>query len=284
MAILLSVGCFGFWIPDCIEPSAVGWGTLVGTLSITILNALFFVLFIYQRGITRKLEGLPFFLYLFVISTQPILHTQWLLQIVVLIFQLILSLIMRSYRQAHAVEPAFLSAMLLCTAALILPDLLFLLPILWLMFLLERAMNLRVLLASLIGGSVVLLYTVLFNKLGWIHLVDMPDIWLRNTEVTNYPLPVYLLSACGLFFAIANLTHQNIENTSITIFVWCIICAFVPCALWMFFPPAYFASLFIIAVYCLIALTTYFFASRESVFAGIVFIVFCTLMIAQFFL
>ncbi len=286
MAILLSVGCIGFWVPDFITPLSGNWGGLIGTLLLTFLNAFCFTLLVYQRGITRKLEGLTFVLYLLAISVLPALHTQWLLQVVVLLFQLTLGLVLRAYRNNRAVEPAFLSALLLGVTALIVPDVVFLLPVVWLMFVVQRAMSLRVFLASLIGASVVLLYSVLFSKLGWIQLVDWTDIWVRNMNGVRDAIngvSTIVIAVCGLFFAIANLTHQNIENTAITIFVWCMILAFLPCAVLMFFPPAYFASLFVLALYGLVALATYFFLSRESVFAGVTFLIFIALFIGIFF-
>ncbi len=281
IALLLSVGCLGFWVSDCLSDS-VAWGQIAGTLIGVLLNALVLTLLIYQRGITRQVSGLPFVLYLLVISTIPLLHTQWMLQIVILAFQLILLLVMGSYRQDHAVEPAFLSAILLCTAALFLPDLIFLLPIVWLMFAVQRAISLRVWLASLIGAVVVLIYVLLMDKLGWGDFVDISDIWMRGKE----PISLIHIVVCvvGLFFSVANLIRQNIENTSITVFVWCLIMAVFVCAICMFFPPAYFASLFIVALYCLITLAVYFFASRESVFAGIVFLLFIGIFVGLYWL
>ncbi len=283
MAILLSVGCIGFWVPDFIAGVQT---SAISTLLLTLLNAFCFTLLVYQRGITRKLEGLPFVLYLLAISVLSVLHAQWLLQIVVLLFQVTLGLVLRGYRNDRAVEPAFLSALLLGVTALIVPDVVFLLPVVWLMFIVQRAMSLRVFLASIIGASVVLLYTVLFSKLGWIQLVDWTDVWARNMNGVRDAIngvSTIVIAVCGLFFGIANLTHQNIENTAITIFVWCMILAFLPCAVLMFFPPAYFASLFVLALYGLVALAAYFFLSRESVFAGVTFLVFIAILIGIFF-
>ncbi len=274
MAILLSVGCIGFWVPDFIVPYLDVIWPILGTLLLTFLNAFFLVFLLYQRSITRKIDGISCVIYLFAISTIPILHTKWLLQLVILIFQVILWIITSCYRQEHAVEQAFLSSILLCITALFLPDILFLLPVIWLMFVALRAINIRVFLASIIGAIVVLFYISLCSKLGWLHLVDITDIWLRDS--TPQPREFYLFHAIllvdGVFFSIANLIRQNIENTSITIFVWCITMVFVVCAILMFWSPAYFASLYIVALYCFVVLSTYFFSSRTSVFSGLIFI------------
>ncbi len=274
MAILLSVGCIGFWVPSFIAPNLDILANVLGTLLLTFLNAFFLVFLLYQRGITRKIDGISCVIYLFTISTIPILHTQWLLQLAILIFQIILWLITSCYRQEHAVEQAFLSSILLCITALFLPDILFLLPVLWLMFVVLRAMNVRVFLASIIGAIVVLFYISLCGKLGWIHLVDITDIWLRDSTPLSRESYLFhtILLVDGIFFSIANLMRQNIENTSITIFVWCIMMTFVICAILMFWSPAYFASLYIVALYCFVVLSTYFFSSRESIFSGLVFI------------
>ncbi len=289
MAILLSVGCIGFWVPDfivatqCIEIRAI---SIVFTLLLTLVNAFYFTLLMFQRGITRRLEGLPFVLYLLAISVIPLLHTQWLLQIAVLLFQFILALVMSSStRKERAVEPAFLASILLGLATFLVPDMQLLLPVFWLMFILQHIMSLRVLLASLMGAGVVLLYTILFEKIGWIPSIDWSNIWLRTVGTNNQQLAIvnYLIVTGGLFFGIANFTHQNIENTSITIFVWCLMLAFLPCAILMFFPPVSFTSLFVLALYGLVALAAYFFLSRESVFAGVTFLVFIALLIGIFF-
>ncbi len=279
IAILLSVGCVGFWVPDFLQEN-VQWGMLLGTLGLAWLNGCTLVFVMYQSGITRKLEGLSCVLYLLLIGAIPMLHGAWLTQIVVFVFQLILLLVMRCYRNERAMEPAFLSSLLLCSAALVMPDLLFLLPVLWLMLIVQRAMNMRVWLASLIGASVVGIYTLVLRKMHLIALVDVADIWVRGENV--HVVVSSLVSVVGLFFVIVNLMRQNIENTAITVFVWCLMLAFVPCAILMWLPPAYFASLMGLAVFSLVALAAYFFSSRESVFAGVVFIVLIALWVGEY--
>ncbi len=285
MAILLSVGCLGFWVPDFLAPLTGGWGALVATLLLTFVNAFFFVILIYQRGVTRKLEGLPFVLYVLAISVLPTLHTQWILQIVLLLFQLILHLVMSAYRREQAVEPAFLASLLLCVAALFLPDVLFLLPILWTIFIVQKAMSLRVFLASMVGVVLVWLYAYLFKYLGWIDGMELTEVWQRTNidQSASFYLFNAIFTIVGLFFALMNMGHQNIENTPITVFVWSVSIAFVPCAILMFFPSAYFASLFIITLFLIITLATYFFTSRASVFAGSVFLLFIALLVSLFF-
>ncbi len=289
MAILLSVGCLGFWVPDFLPSTDSTQYQVTGvltTLFLTLVNAVVIVFLMYQRGITHKLSGLPIVLYLLAIGVIPMLHTQWLLQIVILLLQIVLLLVMNSYRNEHAVQASFLSSIFLCLTALLVPDMLILIPILWLMFMMQRAFNLRVLLASLIGCGVVALYVVLFRGIGWIELVDWDAIWIRSTIELNFTYKILLsvITIAGAFFLIANFIRQERENTSITTSVWCLMAAFVPCAILMFFPPAYFASLLIVAIYSLVALSTYFFASRESIFAGITFLLFLVLLIGIYFI
>ncbi len=283
MAVLLSVGCLGFWIPDFIGEN-VAFRALFSTLGLTLLNALFFVVLIYQRGITRKLDSLPFVLYLLVCSTIPAIHTEWLGQVVILLVQAVFLLIMKSYRQPSATEPAFLASILLGIGTLILPDLIFLLPVLWVMLIVHRAFGLRELLASIIGGSVVAFYAILFSHLGWLELVDWSDIWVR-ASISVYPLLTRIfIAVLGMGIMIINLTRQNIENTQITTFVWSLMLVFIPCSVLMFFPSAYFLSLFIVALYSFTALLTYFFSASCSVGAGIFFLCFIALYIGQYFL
>ncbi len=288
IAILLSVGCLGFWVPDFVSlangtfPSGT-WGSEIATLLLVLLNAIFLVLLIYQRGITRQLEGLPMLLYLLVCSTIPNMHNQWLGQVIIFILQIILFLVMNSYRNSHATEAAFLSAMLLSIGVLLMPDLVWLFPVLWAMFAIHRAMNLRVFLASLIGVAVVAIYQVVFDWLGWIKMVDWGDIWLR-ISITQYPLlSCIIMSIVGVFFVFLNLTRQNVENTQITTFVWCLMLIFVPCAVLVFFPLVYFLSPLVVALYCLTALATYYFASSQTVVAGSIFLGFVAVWIGQYF-
>ncbi len=283
MAILLSVGCLGFWVPDFFgEP--IAFGALFGTLGCVLLNALCLVVVFYQRGITRQLEALPFVLYLLVFSSIPTLHTQWLVQVVILLFQLILLLVMNSYLKKQASEAAFLSSILLSITALIQPDMAFLLPILWLMLIVHRSFNLRVWLASWLGVAVVALYVILFARIGWLELVDWSEIWVRTKAYLQPILTLVMVSVVGMFFVIVNLIRQNIENTQITTFVWCLMLAFVPCTILIWFPLAHFASMISMALFCLVALATYYFASIQSVTAGSVFLCFIAIWICQYVL
>ncbi len=272
VAVLLSLCCIGFWVPTCLAADAP-WHLLVPTFVLMVANALVLTWVIYQRSITTQPVPLPLFLYVLLISTTPALHTLWQAQVACLFFQIVLLVLIHSYRHKMAVENAFLATILLCCAAFVMPDMLFLLPVLWLMFAVNRALNLRVFLASLIGGIFVLIYTAIAQYLHWFQILSMADSFVRASDV-HFPLvSTCLLIGGALLFIILAMMGNNQENNHISSFLVSIVLALVLSLVLSFFPPAFFVSLLIIALYSIAVLASYVFLTRPSVFFGILFLV-----------
>ncbi len=254
IAILLSVGCVGFWVPTFLHETAILSAAI--TLGLTILNALVLMMLNYQRSITRKHAGLPILLYLFTISLFPSLHTLWQGQVVVLLYQVILLLLRQSYREQHAVYPAFLSGISLGIATLILPDMLLFIFVLWGMFALHRAFNLRVCLASLIGLAVVGIYAFICSFLGWCAFLDISTCLVRGSINTLYVvLSVVLI---GVLLFIGSVAHHNRENVTIAVFIDSLSLSFFVAAVGLFFPSAYFCSILPLVLYLITALAIYY--------------------------
>ncbi len=274
IAIVLSVGCLALWIPDFIGEN-IDRLPLIGCMICTILNAVTLSFIFLQRNVTRHFSGLPMFFYLLFIGLFPALHPFWIGQVAVFGIQIILLLVLQSYREQEPVRLAFSTSIFLGLVTLLMPDSIVLFPILWLMFGIHRAMSLRVFLASLIGAIVVLIYGFIGHYLAWMDFLPL-SVCLARTPTTNFPISSVVLVGWGLFFVIGNLLHQNREKTAITLFVWCLILLFLVCAVMTFFPSAYFVSLLPVLLLLVAGLASYFFWVRETIASGVIFLLFIT--------
>ncbi len=272
IAIMLSVGCLALWIPDFISETGERW-SLIGCMFCCVLNAVTLSFIFLQRGVTRHFSGLPIFFYLLFISLFPALHSLWIGQVAVFGIQLILLLVLQTYRKQEPVRLAFSTSIFLGLVTLMMPDNILLFPILWLMFVIHRAMSLRVFLASLIGASVVLIYSVISHYLHWIDFLPI-SLCAARSPLTHFPISSIVLVGWGLFFTIGDTLHQNREKTAITIFVWCLILLFMVCGVMTFFPPAYFVSLLPVLILSVAGLASYFFLVRETMASGAIFLLF----------
>lgn len=277
--ILLSVGCLSMWLPDIIGNPL--WGDVLITFLLTLSNALLLSLINYRVRITHSVKALPMLCYLLISSSIPALHADWKSQIVVMLLQFIFLLLLRSYRKEHTAEEAFLSTLLLTVSALFMPDMLLLLPLLWSAFLLQGAMNLKSFLASCIAIAVTTLYVYLSTRIGWGYIADMTTIVARAKEPVINNLPLFLasilLSVTAVFTVICNFTTYQQERSIITTYLTCLQLPVLLCCIMLFLPPQHFPSLMAVAAYLTASTSTYFFCSRQSVFAGVGFLLFVVL-------
>lgn len=278
--LLALAGCAGMWLPDFLQFSHTPalWA-LIGTLAGILVNAFVLMLVLWQVNITRNREALPVILYAFVVSSVPMLHTLWEAQIVVLVFQIVLLISLQTYRQPHAVNASFWCSVLVCLLTLLAPDMVFLVPVLWVLFMTERAFNLRVWLASLIGAATVGVYFLIAYFVSQYYGVQLflePQELVARTVLPVAPwYPFALLCFIvvdGLFFFGSTLAHFGKENHTIRSYLLALLVPFGVVSLLLFFPPVFSASLLPLLLYLLTGIAVWFFYSQKTVFAGIVFL------------
>lgn len=281
--LLLSVLALCMFVPDFLTSEPLVWQTVV-TMILTVGNAVLLMYLVYQVGITRTRSSLPVFCYLLLVGVMSQLHSQWEGQMAVLGLQSVVLLLMRAYRSDNAVHESFLSTLIISITALFLPDMLFLLPVLWIGLSVQRAMNLRVVLASLIAAGLFVLYVWISSTLfpSAFSILSIGDTYLHTLPSAEALLPLLFLAVAAVVFAVTSLLGFARENSRAQSLVLILLMLLLVSVVMMFFPPKYFSSLLAVAVYSVAALSAYCFCTRQSVAMGVIFIVYILLSLALF--
>lgn len=282
VGILLSMGALCMWIPDFFSDSIL-W---IPTLSLTIWNAVLLMYLLYKTGVTRTRTSLPIFVYPLVVGVIPALHTQWEGQLSVTVLQFILILLYNAFRNPMAVHESFVSTLLLALASLAQPDIVILLPIVWIGFAIQRSFSLRVLLASLIAAAVFAIYLFIFiwfvpdvfavvsPSEAFARTIIKRDVWLVLTYLCVFAVVFVVMSFIGY-------TRENTHAQSLVLMLTMIL---VSGLVLMIFPPVLFSSLMPIAAFAVAGLAAYVFSSQrsESVATGIIFLLFLILSVTTY--
>ncbi len=259
------------------------------SLLLTLLNAMLIQNLNLRFNILRKRSFLPFLIFLFLIAGWYPLHFIWELHFALSIFILSFYYFFDMYRQPAAVEQAFMGSFLIAVASLILPSLLWIMPIVWLNFLQMRAFSLRTFLASILGivapwllfagGYFVLQENTDFNKL------ILSRFFVENkfdfSSFQSIDL-IYFLSLTAILLISVVYIYTNFQQDSISIRSKLNI--LVIQLLFLLGISIFHASLF----YCFLPFMVFFYAlllyhpfsTRENNFFGILFIVFLVLNVA----
>lgn len=282
VGILLSVVTLSLWIPDFISISASAIPFVVSTLLLTIINAVLLMYLIYITGITRTRTPLPIYIYMTLVGSLPVLHTQWESQLSVLVLQIILIILHNSFRNPSAVEASFVSTLLLALTSLWQPDVVFLLVFVWIGFSIQRSFSLKVMLASLIAIAVFTIYVFLFRWFApdLFAVVSLPEAFSRCLVGSGMWLPMSYVALSAVVFVVmsfAGFTRENTHAQSLVLFLTIIL---VFAGVLMLFPPLFFSSLMSVAAYAVAGLAAYLFCARQSVAVGVIFILFITISIA----
>lgn len=161
IAIALSVVVLCGWIPDFLACDYSSFATafpLYLTFALTLLNACTVFFLMLSMGIVRYRDIFPIFLYLITTTAFPAIHTRWQLQAAVLLTMLLVRVIHRAYREDDTAHDCFLATAFALFASLFVPIAILMVPIIWLAYVLLRAMHLRTILASIIAIALFCLY------------------------------------------------------------------------------------------------------------------------------
>lgn len=275
-ATILIVFALCLWIPDYIIHSS-DFIDITICLVLTILNAAIATFACFQTKITRNYSPMPIVCYLLLSGLAYQTHQSWQAQIAVLITQIIVVLILNSWRKQNAVEESFLSSLLLITLVMIIPDAVVFFPLLWLSFVLQRAFSLKVWLASITAIVVVAIYAIALNYTGWFddfYFASLSQIITRSwIKIDTNLITIGASSIAGVLFLLYSFIDFQRDNTSVQSFIILYSCLYIISTILMFFPPAYFPSLIGISVFAtsMLALST-FALKQQSVVTGITFL------------
>ncbi len=183
IAIALSVVVLCGWIPDFVACDYSSFATafpLYLTFSLMLVNAYAVFFMMQATGVVRYRDLLPVFLYLITTTAFPAIHTRWQLQAAVVLTTILVQILHRAYREEDTARDCFLTTALALIASLFEPVAIVMVPLIWLSYILLRAMHLRTMLASLIAIALFLLYLALVIYMGGIscpyaHLFSLPD-------------------------------------------------------------------------------------------------------------
>lgn len=272
------------WIPRFAD--SLTWKPALATLLLTLLNACLFSVVNRSARVTRSIVSLPVFLYLFTVGAIPALHTGWQSQILVLVFQFVLLLLLRTYRKETTSEESFLCTLLLCLSAFVLPDMLLLVPVLWLAFLLQGAMNIKAFFASLIAVMLTAVYFFVAVFLGWIQPAELSACITRSNHSLLLNLPLFvstlLLIVSSVFAVVCNLRTYQQQRSIVTTYLTCLILPMLLCFTMCFFPSLNAPSFLALSAYLAACIHVYFFSTQQSVFAGSCFLAFILLFAVSY--
>lgn len=164
--ILLSLFGLGIWGVSFFLHSD-DWLPLLVTMILVVVNALIIMRVFYQSNVINLPTAFVPVTYWVMASALPALHTCWQGQLVVLgVLLACLTLLHIDYKHVP-LEESFLSTLLLCCTALVLPEMLFVISIVWIYLLYRHVITWQVLAASWIAIATFVLYYAVACFLGW---------------------------------------------------------------------------------------------------------------------
>lgn len=273
--IVLSALAVLMWLPDFLNAGEQVLFPLICTLLLSLTNAFLLMAVVYQAGVSKTRSGMPLFLFLLIVGSLRVLHTDYKAQLVLLIGLLIMYLLFKVYHNQQAVSESFLCSLLLSVATLLLPDMWIFLPLIWIAFAWQRAFSLRVWLASLVGVAVVAVYFVLICQLGWVDVYPLESLYQREILSLSpvFSAVAYLtLVAWGVLFAGVAYHRFRLENSSIQSFVLFSSTVFFISGIMLFFPLPVFPSMLLLAACSVAGLQTRVWMADPTVFNGVLFL------------
>lgn len=277
-AILLSALALLSWIPDFLRPDR-DILTILTTMILVVLNGVAAMMMFYRTNITRYREPLTIVLYIWFSSAFPAIHSDWKLQLALLLITPIIYLLQQTRQNPQAQELAFVSTLLLLLASMLMPPLVWLVPVIWISLIYQQALTLRSFLATLIAiclvavyGAVCYWYFPALSILSWgsDHFVSVADIawWEQLT------LAALVIMASG---QIVWRIHKENNHTRFVVILSILILA---SGILLRFVSDWGTMVWPLLVYIATLLLSVYFWQRDSIFRGVVFLLtllFCIL-------
>ena len=281
IALVLSVVVLCGWIPGFVYGD---WRQVLPTLLLVAVNGAMFWYLTVCAGLARDRDGLPLFVYLLSATAFPAGYGCWQGQTAVLCMLLVLLLLRKAFREDEPTESAFVATLLLSGASLVLPDMVWLIPAVWVAYILLHSFGLRVWLATLIGAVVFAVYFVLAWHSGWIENVYMPmfhRVWLFSALPLADAVEEAALTGAGIVLFVASLVRTDRDSTGQQNWLLLFTLFFIVAGGLSLFPvriagtaaAACCGSLFPVVLLLFSGLWVLFFRQRESATRGIMYII-----------
>lgn len=283
IGLLLSIGVLCGWIPALLTQPLV---QTIPTLLLTILNAIVFLWVLVAMGITRDRDGLPLLIYILTVTALPVLHTAWQGQLGVLLLLLVLRLLHTAFRQKDTTEDSFLTTLLILIGSLWIPDMVWLVPLVWLSYFFLHSLNLRVFLASVIGMAAFAIYVSLAVYLGWIGN-PYASLLSREWILHSVPLGDGIAILCMLGVGIVSLVLSaagRANDTASRNTLWILLFFFWAVSIGLSLCASAYVSLLPLALLCMSGLLILFFRQEESIARGVAFLVYIALIASAYLL
>lgn len=281
MAILLLAAEFLPWLTSFGTQPA---GLVMLTFIFAAVAAVLLVYFFHHAGIIGDVDYLPGVLYMGATAVFPALHTQWKGQLVVCLLLGLLSLLYRGYRQKDSARDSFTATLLLLVTSLLIPDLIWLVPFIWIAYMFQSSFGFRTFLASLIALSVFALYVGLAIWQGWManpYALLLERHWIFEVmDPEEWLMPVALTGG-GIYFFIFTVVRTDRDSirqrTALMLFS-------------VFYLPLMAMCIYLtqplmvvpVALVLLAGLATLFFRQQDSVHRGIIFILYWAMLVAVY--
>lgn len=281
IAALLLVGLGLLWIPSFREQQT---GSVLLTLSLTILAAAILQFFFHFSGMTRETDILPALLYVAAISVFPVLHNQWESQIAVCAILIIMHILFRGFREKDTTEDAFISSLVLLLASLLVPDMIWLFPFIWIAYIILSAFNMRTMLATLIALGMFVLYLgigLYFDKIDnpFLSLLDRQFIF-ESADPEEWIMQAVLMFM-GCYFFIITVIRVDRDSVRQQAVLTLFALFFAATIVMVLYPMTPMRSLPLMLV-MLSGMATTFFRQTESVHRGVVFILYLSLLVVGY--
>ncbi len=232
IALVLSAVVLCGWIPAFM---AQDWRLVLPTMLLAVVNAFVFQGFAMQVGLVsmRERDGLPIFIYLLSATACTQYAACWQGQVAVLGGLIVLYGLQRCFREEEPTETAFLSSLLLCLCSLVLPDMVWLIAVLWVAFMILHSFGLRVWLATLIGASVFAIYFLIALYFGWIDNVYgalFVRRWLFGGEMWWHEIAAAVMIVLGIAYGIGAMLRVDRDSANQQNSLLLFVLLFVVCA------------------------------------------------------
>ncbi len=281
VAILLLVGIGLLWLPSFTEQSG---GSVMLTLLLTLLAAALLQFFFHFSGLTRDTDILPAVLYFAAISVFPSLHTLWQGQLGVCAMLIILHILFRGFREKETAKDAFISSFILLLASLLVPDMIWLFPFIWIAYIILSAFSIRTMLATLIALGTFVIYMglgIYLQRISnpFLNILDRQFIF-ESADPEEWVMQAALM-CMGCYFFIITVIRVDRDSVRQQAVMTLFALFFAPCIMMVLYPMTPMRTLpLMLAMLSGLAVT--FMRQTESVHRGIIFLLYLALLAAGY--
>lgn len=272
IVLLAAISCM--WIPSLLVDE---WLLPLITFSLTLANAASLMMLFYHTAVTRYRNPLVMVIYMLLNSSLTVLHQCWQAQVAILFILIAIFLTHQVRRQNEPTRPAFQTTALIAIASLFARDMIWLVPVWWIIYIVQQSFGLRVFLASLISLMVCAIcfacgvYAGLWSN---IYISLLNRVWLWAVLIPPTHLYIIICIAIGLWTVAGVIYRFNYDNNAMqnmSIIFIILLSVIFPMLIYPFAElPLTAIAIFFLP---LIALLSIYFCQRKSVARSILFLI-----------